>query len=225
MPELGILRTNTFSVNLPGYDQVHSAVLEHTSRCNHSCTPNANIPFYLSSFSFQLRACRPIRRGEEITITYINLPDDRATPRQELRTKYSFHCECPSCSLSDEDSKKDDVARATIEKSDKVLGKALDEWLEDAGTKALPDDYVIAKGKEIVKLIEKTNVCEPYYWCSAMVPLVNAYLALGDKASAREWAVKGERMNLLMDEQLAGDFPWRVWIEEPESALNWRVRA
>ncbi|KDQ11522.1 hypothetical protein BOTBODRAFT_451501 [Botryobasidium botryosum FD-172 SS1] len=40
-PEVGIIRTNAFGVDLPGSDDVFTAVFEHTSRCNHSCVPNA----------------------------------------------------------------------------------------------------------------------------------------------------------------------------------------
>ncbi|KDQ11523.1 hypothetical protein BOTBODRAFT_67895 [Botryobasidium botryosum FD-172 SS1] len=98
-PEVGILRTNAFGVDLPGCDETYAAVYEHASRCNHSCIPNAITVFHQLSFSSRLSACRPIRAGEEITVAYAQLYADRATRLQDLQRLYSFHCRCPSCSL------------------------------------------------------------------------------------------------------------------------------
>jgi len=44
--EWGIIRTNSFGIKaLPGCNELHVAVLEYASRCNHSCTLSAICSF------------------------------------------------------------------------------------------------------------------------------------------------------------------------------------
>ncbi|CDJ65680.1 hypothetical protein, conserved [Eimeria necatrix] len=67
------------------------------SMTNHSCWPNAESDFPLSKPALEVRALRPIKNGEEVTVSYI----DEALPlherRQILQANYGFSCTCPRC--------------------------------------------------------------------------------------------------------------------------------
>ncbi|THU79314.1 hypothetical protein K435DRAFT_598518, partial [Dendrothele bispora CBS 962.96] len=45
-----------------------------------------------------LRAMKPIKKGEEITITYISDGVDSTTERQRQLASYGFTCTCERCS-------------------------------------------------------------------------------------------------------------------------------
>jgi len=87
------VRTNNLGTELPvpealaglGGFSAHGGVFLKASRCNHSCGPNANCTWDIDTFSLALTALRPIRAGEEITITYIKLAMSRAERRGKLR--------------------------------------------------------------------------------------------------------------------------------------------
>ncbi|KAK0671160.1 hypothetical protein QBC41DRAFT_59708 [Cercophora samala] len=64
------------------------------ARVNHSCVPSAFIGF--DKRAATLRAERPIKEGEEITISYIENDKPRSVRRQGLRL-YHFECDCPRC--------------------------------------------------------------------------------------------------------------------------------
>ena len=46
----------------------------------------------------QVRALRSIEPGEQLTVSYINLVEDRATRRDLLASSKHFHCACERCS-------------------------------------------------------------------------------------------------------------------------------
>jgi hypothetical protein len=65
---------------------------------NHSCVPNAALQ-QSPSGEMVLRALAPITAGEEITISYVHVPDhpDVKERRRLLLDKYRFLCMCPAC--------------------------------------------------------------------------------------------------------------------------------
>lgn len=65
------------------------------ARANHSCTPNAFIVF--DSRTVSLRALRPIKKDEEIFISYIDPTEDHAQRQSVLKQRYFFTCKCMRC--------------------------------------------------------------------------------------------------------------------------------
>ena len=65
------------------------------ARANHSCTPNAFIVF--DSRNVSLQALRPIKRDEEIFISYIDPTEEIAQRQSTLKHRYFFTCKCPRC--------------------------------------------------------------------------------------------------------------------------------
>ncbi|KAG5504406.1 hypothetical protein JKF63_04857 [Porcisia hertigi] len=68
---------------------------------NHSCVPNAVVSNVDGTHEIVLKATRPIRADEQVTITYIPLDPGTSTraERQELLNNYFFTCRCPQCTM------------------------------------------------------------------------------------------------------------------------------
>lgn len=120
---LDIIRTKSLLIDLGGEKSsvTHRAIFPSISRCNHrwvtyfwclqasnlhapSCSPNARAEWNTASFTFTLRAVRPIQAREEITISYLALRD-LLRPHQDrvalLQQHFGFTtCWCPTCSMS-----------------------------------------------------------------------------------------------------------------------------
>ncbi|THU86386.1 SET domain-containing protein [Dendrothele bispora CBS 962.96] len=116
-PLHGILRTNDFCIRdyyepkIPGYPEaitLYGGTFKDISRINHSCRPNACRAWDSPTFSLHLRASRPIKKGQEITLSYISDGVDPTVERQRQLASYGFTCTCEACSnpeISDPRSK------------------------------------------------------------------------------------------------------------------------
>lgn len=73
---------------------VHGAVC----MLNHSCEPNAALT-QSPLGEMEIRAIRNINPADEITISYVHLPDypEKGERRKHLLTQYRFLCRCPLC--------------------------------------------------------------------------------------------------------------------------------
>eukprot|EP00928_Gymnodinium_smaydae_P036974 TRINITY_DN25742_c0_g9_i1.p1 TRINITY_DN25742_c0_g9~~TRINITY_DN25742_c0_g9_i1.p1 ORF type:complete len:531 (-),score=106.35 TRINITY_DN25742_c0_g9_i1:50-1642(-) len=65
------------------------------SFANHSCDANAVAKF--QDGRLQLRSLRPLRKGEELLVAYINTNAPRTQRRKELLDGYWFTCRCDRC--------------------------------------------------------------------------------------------------------------------------------
>ncbi|KAL2070914.1 hypothetical protein VTL71DRAFT_13940 [Oculimacula yallundae] len=92
---LCVLSTNAFRITLPDNTPVGLCFSPTLARANHSCDPNAFIVF--DSRTISLRALRPIKKDEQIFISYID-PTEEITLRQSrLKERYFFTCKCTRC--------------------------------------------------------------------------------------------------------------------------------
>jgi len=112
---LGIYVTNGI-----GITDNKTGVYFTLSRINHSCAPNAvSVKTKENENRKQVRAFVEISKGEEISISYINLEkyvlrDDR---RRALG-KWKFVCYCKICSLKMEELLRNEAVRAEIQQHD-----------------------------------------------------------------------------------------------------------
>ncbi|KEG09820.1 hypothetical protein DQ04_04581020 [Trypanosoma grayi] len=67
------------------------------SAFNHSCRPNVIVSAMDGTHDITLRTLRPVKNGEELTITYIPLKDTTREKRHALLRGYFFTCHCPLC--------------------------------------------------------------------------------------------------------------------------------
>ena len=100
---------NSFTLTNPVFDSIGSVLHPKPALANHSCNPNAFVRFDVPPASsaadlpiggnISVHALRPIRKDEEITISYVDTiyPFDRR--QQELKERYFFTCRCDLCAL------------------------------------------------------------------------------------------------------------------------------
>lgn len=88
--------TNSLTVYTATYDALGMCVDPFVSSANHSCDPNAMSVWDGNKLSF--RSLRPIKREEEICITYIDASWPRERRKRELSERYYFDCHCSKCS-------------------------------------------------------------------------------------------------------------------------------
>ncbi|KAJ7212157.1 hypothetical protein GGX14DRAFT_362318 [Mycena pura] len=158
----------------------YSAVCEHLSRLNHSCSPNTQPCFDKASISHQLWAVRDIAAGEELTFQYSEATCS-AAERNEALKPYNFTCTCASC-----------ADPATSDPRRRAIGypPSVEMW---AANRELSDDWLIQKCLEQLVLIkrEKLEYLDQYY--AAMMHLTATYICLGDAKQASEWAARAQK--------------------------------
>jgi hypothetical protein len=68
------------------------------ARTNHSCNPNVVMDFDDGCALVTCKALRPIAQGEELRMSYIGRPDEKAKSARQAQLKdYLFDCSCEKC--------------------------------------------------------------------------------------------------------------------------------
>jgi hypothetical protein len=62
---------------------------------NHSCDPNLVV--FFNQPTLLLRALKPIRKGDELFIKYVDTTNPFSVRQAELSKQYLFSCRCPKC--------------------------------------------------------------------------------------------------------------------------------
>jgi len=179
-PILGVIRTNGFEVAGvidPEPNGEYAAVCKIMCRINHSCSPSADRLFDVASFSFQLRATRDIKQGEEIFVSYCNVLE-KAADRQEYLASYGIKCICTSCLP---DTTASDLRRLGLRNSIYVIDEDFDTWLADP---LLADDYTIKISLRWISVIKQEALEASDAYRHHLHAIVRAYVALGDVENA-----------------------------------------
>ena len=92
-----IVLTNSLTIWTPTFDPLGIAIDPLAAKANHSCNPNAVAVW--DGLELQLRSLRPIRRGEEVFISYIDPTQPYSRRQHELDEKFYFECNCSKCQL------------------------------------------------------------------------------------------------------------------------------
>ncbi|KZO96844.1 SET domain-containing protein [Calocera viscosa TUFC12733] len=153
---LNIMRTNALGADWTFDDEKQRTVYEIMSRANHSCVPNAAYQWNFASFTGALISLLPIKKGDEITISYSGRMLRPAAERKaELLQKYSFHCTCPACTMSPERQRKSDDRRVAIGKRNALHleNNSFDEHRIEVG---YDDGYIL----ETLKLCDAEGLIE-----------------------------------------------------------------
>ena len=77
----------------------------HTIQLSHSCDPSARISFGDGTNELELVTTRPIKKGDELTIAWVDVTQHtdetseqaRRRRRVELARGWKFKCECERC--------------------------------------------------------------------------------------------------------------------------------
>ncbi|TRM70310.1 hypothetical protein BD626DRAFT_390788 [Schizophyllum amplum] len=217
----GVMATNALAIELDvpatGSNQelsTHRAIFMQASRINHSCSPNAKWEWDRKTLSLTLRAVRPIRAGEEITINYVDPAVPRAERRASLRTTYHFDCNCAACARGDPRS---DIARTELRAFGSGL-PAFDVWCRDA---RMPDMVLIRAHERALALIETEGL--EVLGCREHIDVITmCYGALADENMFRYWANES-REERAQDNM--GDLKVvQTWISNPRALPVWGWR-
>ncbi|KAG6872139.1 hypothetical protein C0995_012625 [Termitomyces sp. Mi166 len=179
-PILGVIRTNGLEpVGVadpePHPDGEYAAVCKTMSRINHS--PSADRLFDVPSFSFQLRATRSIKSGEEIFISYCTVLE-AASSRQAYLASYGFTCTCRSCR---QPTLLSDAHRLALRASIDTIDFDFNAWLADP---RLAADHTIKISLHWISIIEEEALEASDAYRHHLHAIVRAYVALGDAEGA-----------------------------------------
>ena len=171
---------------------------------------------------YELRALRPIKKGEQIFISYIDNLQTYSARQEVLRSLYKFTCRCPRFSLSPSEIFASDnyrqILAMTLQTNRANDDSALSAWTNDA---SLPDNYIIAKSMEIIHVMYSDglvdqDVCNAHY-----LRFVKAYCALKDARNAKIWV---NQMALIIIAIYGDDHGWKKVADVPESTNWWGLR-
>ncbi|KAF2088201.1 SET domain-containing protein [Saccharata proteae CBS 121410] len=87
--------TNSLTLTSANLDPIGICLDPLGCAANHSCEPNAFVVFDGADMSF--RALKPVRKDEEIFISYIDNTNPFARRQAELQDRFCFTCDCPKC--------------------------------------------------------------------------------------------------------------------------------
>lgn len=118
--------SNTFKTNaLPcGSGASIGAVYSTICLINHSCIPNAHHSWDSKAKHETIYAIRPIRTGDEITISY-DQGGTSGVRHTHLKEAFGFECDCRGCSLPPSLLQDSDARRLRIQILDETIGNPI----------------------------------------------------------------------------------------------------
>ncbi|KAL5397101.1 hypothetical protein PMIN02_002610 [Paraphaeosphaeria minitans] len=173
---------NTFQLEIEGHN--HLAVFPETSRLNHDCAPNAQYYLEPTLLTHFVHIIRPVKKGEEITISYTSPLDLTYMRQHHLEQGFHFRCTCARCT----DHERSDAYLQHIQD----LQSVLNDW------SPLPAGFPGPQLAEELLDIYRDEGLEGFmdvpYGFAAL-----AYNAVGDEETAVEYARRAEELVLLKD--------------------------
>lgn len=118
LPFGGIVRTNALPC---GSGSPVGGIYPQICLINHSCLPNSHNNWDGNREHETIYAIRPIKAGEEITISYDH-GGPASTRRAFLRKSFGFDCECSVCTLPPAELQASDARRLLIQRLDDNIG-------------------------------------------------------------------------------------------------------
>jgi len=124
------------------YSSTEGALYHHISLINHSCNPNAVWSWTKGNFRKKVvRAIKPIKKGEEILVNYIDLEDfnygNRESRRLALVDKFGFFCKCSECSLEGDEFDQNEQHRLEVVQNLETLKTLMAKHNERSTVQAL----------------------------------------------------------------------------------------
>ncbi|KAJ5604821.1 Zinc finger MYND-type [Penicillium lagena] len=93
------LDVNSFNLTTFTYDRVGLYMHPYAALINHSCDFNAVVGF--DGDELFVKAIRPIKKDEQIFISYVDVTNPTSQRRKELSERYFFDCYCPKCTAEE----------------------------------------------------------------------------------------------------------------------------
>ena len=174
-------------------------------------------------FAAEVRALRPIARGEEVTMCYIPELEGYASRQGRLRDAYGFTCTCELCARPAPARALSDALRAQLEggltsHGDELPDARLWAWARDVDAR---DETLLGALEKQVAIMEKELYVRPEGWLTVARPLVKIHCALGNTVKARKWAVCAASYTRAAT---GTDGGWEAVARNPEQTVWWGVR-
>ncbi|KAG9556262.1 SET domain-containing protein, partial [Aureobasidium melanogenum] len=94
---VGQILRNSLTLITPTLDPIGVATDPIACSANHSCEPNASVLF--DATRLMMRSLAPIKKGEEVFISYVDNTDPFYRRQALLGLRYRFECKCSKCQL------------------------------------------------------------------------------------------------------------------------------
>ncbi|XP_027195721.2 histone-lysine N-methyltransferase SMYD3-like [Dermatophagoides pteronyssinus] len=125
---------NAFTITNCEFNEIGTGLYLAESQLDHSCLPNASPVF--NGQRIAIRAIRPIKQGDLITVNYVDLKLSKNIRQEKLLQQYYFQCKCQRCETNDPI----DCEKLTelITRMDKAIDRK--NWFEayEIGQKTMP---------------------------------------------------------------------------------------
>ena len=150
---------NIFKNNCIRVDDDNIGLYLLISRINHSCCPNSIV---CQGAVKEVRAMKYIKRGEEITMTYIVNTSDTKIKREEELRYWQFTCDCEVCSLSGKNLIENNKIREKIVENNLQVSKFVENIIVvQDNIECIPEDSLRLLQCDIyVNIIEMARVAE-----------------------------------------------------------------
>ncbi|KAJ5242916.1 uncharacterized protein N7469_001243 [Penicillium citrinum] len=120
------LELNSFNLTTAIYDRIGLYMHPYAALINHSCEYNSTVGF--DGEELFVKAIRPIKKNEQIFISYIDTTTPKEIRCKELSERYFFDCKCVKCEKGTdtredkflESSSKDEKGRAKSIRTDAI---------------------------------------------------------------------------------------------------------
>jgi hypothetical protein len=127
--------------------EISGALYDLASYINHSCLPNSYKVFI--GDTLLLRAIRPIKAGEELTLSYVNLQEQ--TRKESLKKTWGIACRCPLCAAEARDGSK--TTQSRVKASIDFVGR---HAMADIRSATAPTDKVMQQAKSLLKKVNES---------------------------------------------------------------------
>ncbi|KAG2778078.1 hypothetical protein PC129_g1990 [Phytophthora cactorum] len=204
---LSRFRNNNFSICDELLLELGAGCFPLGAMINHSCDPNCAVTFVPKTLDMEFRAMRPIKSGEEITQTYVDIALPRRERQQRLQRKYHFTCGCPRCSQPLQDpGSRDAFLDADIdgvpqeqwtEERQQEVEQALKEVSDATSDVACETDLAIQQQQcidALQKLAERQSTILHHDSIARLQTLATLFSAEMERGSVEEAIGYGERM-------------------------------
>ncbi|KAJ5112417.1 Zinc finger MYND-type [Penicillium argentinense] len=135
------LDLNSFNLTTALYDRIGLYMHPYAALINHSCDFNSTVGF--DGEELFVKAIRPIKKNEQIFISYIDTTTPKEVRCKELSERYFFDCKCPKCEKGT-DTPEDRFEDTSKDKSvlDEAERKALELMQSAQSSNASPDETI-----------------------------------------------------------------------------------
>jgi SET and MYND domain-containing protein len=137
------------------YDRIGLYLHPYAALINHSCDYNATVGF--DGEELYIKAIRPIKKDEQVFISYIDTTTPNEVRRRELSERFFFDCQCTKCAQGTDtpedkftDTPKDTSILETAEK------QAL-ELLQEVTKSDLKPEEEIKKIESAMRILKQTS--------------------------------------------------------------------